>query len=249
MIVSNRSYYDDNGNAISKEEFDRKYAEFVQAYQRKYESIVIVIVNQINGRCKTNKEKMLMLFDYLTNSDMKYDLAGTNSTGRRATHPGYQFPPYGRCWVIDQGTKYPAILYKSGVCGSYSKTFEDICKRLNIPCKVVDGNTGMDHAWNVVLEDGELKHIDISYAIMNRNSKNKMNYFMKSFAELQQVCGSRTMNQNESELIEELTHKIKVINRTDVKEFRVVNRNDKYNSTFRVINSFDDLEDNNRRKK
>ena len=36
MIVSNRSYYDDNGNAISKEEFDRKYAEFVQAYQRKY---------------------------------------------------------------------------------------------------------------------------------------------------------------------------------------------------------------------
>ena len=94
----------------------------------------------------------------------------------------------------------------------------------------------MDHAWNVVLEDGKLKHIDISYAIMNRNSKNKMNYFMKSFAELQQVCGSRTMNQNESELIDELTHKIKVINRTDVKKFR-------------VVNSFDDLEDNNRRKK
>lgn len=217
LIVSNRSYYDDNGNAISKEEFDRKYAEFVQSYQRKYENIVSVIVNQINGRCKTNKEKMLMLFDYLTNSDMKYDLAGTNSTGRRATHPGYQFPPYGRCWVIDQGTKYPAILYKSGVCGSYSKTFEDICKRLNIPCKVVDGNTGMDHAWNVVLEDGELKHIDIAYAIMNRHSKNKMNYFMKSFAELQQVCGNRTMNQNESELIEELTPKIMVTNRTDGK--------------------------------
>lgn len=228
MRVLARSYYDDNGNAISKEEYDRKYAEFVQAYQRKYENIVSVIVNQINGRCKTNKEKMILLFDYLTSSDMKYDLAGTNSNGRRATHPGYQFPPYGRYWLIDQDTKYPAILYKSGVCGSYSKTFEDICKRLNIPCKVVVGNAGMDHAWNVVLENGELKHIDIAYAIMNRKNKSKMNYFMKSFAELQQVCGNRTMNQNERKLIEELTPKMRVKNRTDSekKEIRVISRND-----------------------
>lgn len=228
MNVLNHKYYDDNGNVVSQEKFEFRYAEFVSAYKKKYEQVAEYIVKQINNNCKTNREKLLMLFDYLTNSSMKYDLAGTSANGRRASHPGYQFLPYGKLWRIEQNTKYPAILFNSGVCGSYSKTFEDLCKKLNIPCKVVNGNTGMDHAWNVVLEDGELKHIDIAYAIMNRNTKNKMNYFMKSFAELQQICGNRTMNQNSIGLINELAHQFKVLSRSDNNQsnFRVVNRTD-----------------------
>lgn len=33
MKVLNSNYYDDKGNYISKEDFDRRYAEFVQAYE------------------------------------------------------------------------------------------------------------------------------------------------------------------------------------------------------------------------
>lgn len=237
MNVLNRKYYDDNGNVLGQEEFEFRSAEFVNAYEKKYEQIVKYIVEQINSRCKTNREKYLMLFDYLTNSDMKYDLAGTSLDGRRSIHPGYQFLPYGKFWRIEQNTKYPVILFNSGVCGSYSKTFEDICKKLNIPCKVVVGNTGMDHAWNVVLEDGELKHIDVAYAIMNRDKKNKMNYFMKSFAELQKICGNRTMNQNADELVNELTYQVKISNRSDNNNF-----------IFRVINRTDDLENSGQKK-
>ena len=245
MNVLNHKYYDDNGNAVSQEEFEFRYAEFVSAYKKKYEQVAECIVKQINTSCKTNREKLLLLFDYLTNSNMKYDLADTSANGRRASHPGYQFLPYGKFWRIEQSTKYPALLFNSGICGSYSKTFEDLCKKLNIPCKVVTGNAGMDHAWNVILEDGELKHIDISYAIMNRNTKNKMNYFMKSFAELQQICGNRSMNQNSIELINELAHQFKVLSRSDINRpsFSVVNRTDEsINSrpSFRVVNRTDE---------
>ena len=240
MKVLNSNYYDDKGNSISKEKFDRKYAEFVQAYECKYEQIVSYIIEQINSRCNTNKEKLRMLFEYMTNDNMKYDLVGVSVDGKRATHPGYVFPPYGSGWRIDQFTKFPVILNNAGVCKSFSLAFEDVCKKLNIPCKVVDGYTGMDHAWNVVLENGQLKHIDIAYAIMKKDTINKSDCFMKSFAELQQACGNRTMNQNENELIEELTP-FKVINRTDVEEtgFKVVNRSDSENKEIRVINRTD----------
>jgi hypothetical protein len=241
MKVLNYCYYDDKGNSISKEELDRRFAEFKQAYESKYEQIVGCLVERINNSCKTNREKLKMLFDYLTNDNMKYDLVGVSIDGKRALHPGYEFPPYGSFFKIEQGTKFPAILFHRGVCGSYSKTFEDICKRLNIPCKVVYGYTGMEHGWNVVLENGELKHIDIAYAIMRRNSINKLNFFMKSFSELQQACGNRTMYQSENELIEELTPKIKVIHRTDVAEsgFRVINRSDNNSKQIKVIHRTD----------
>jgi hypothetical protein len=64
---------------------------------------------------------------------------------------------------------------------------------------------------------------------------------MKSFSELQQACGNRTMYQSENELIEELTPKIKVIHRTDVAEsgFRVINRSDNNSKQIKVIHRTD----------
>ena len=173
---------------------------------------------------------------------MKYDLVGTSSDGKRATHPGYSFPPYASGWRIAQGTKYPAILNHSGVCSSYSKTFKDICEKLGIPCEVITGSTGMDHAWNVVMENGELKHIDIAYALMNQGRIDKMNYYMKTFEEIQQICGRRTINEDMSEISEKLKPKIKIIKRSDNGDtgFKVLNRTDVEQSRIKVIDRTDE---------
>ena len=117
------------------------------------------------------------LYVDLTSDDMKYDLRQTTTDGRRSIGFTYEFPPY-KSWGINNNTKYAVILNHSGVCGSYSEAFKDICNKMDIPCEIVTGYTGMDHAWNVVMEDGVLKHIDIAYAIMNRNRQDKQNYFI-----------------------------------------------------------------------
>jgi transglutaminase/protease-like cytokinesis protein 3 len=208
-----------NGKPISEEEYNKRFADCVHSYESTYEVRVCNIVNQINNRCKTDREKLKMLFEFLSNDDMKYDLQSTSFDGRMAQHRGYVFPPYGNEWRVPQ-SKYSTILFNSGVCDSYSRAFEDISNRLGIRCKTVTGNNGsMDHAWNVVLENGELKHIDVTYAITEKriSGYNKMNYFMKSLAELNSVCGrERTMEQEENELIKEL-NKIEIKSKINVK--------------------------------
>lgn len=223
MKILNKNYVDDNGNKVSEEEFQILYRDFENKYKKKYEDLVNQLIDQINKRCSNNKQKIKMLFDYLTSDDMKYDLRQTSTDGRRSIGFTYEFPPY-KNWGIDNSTKYAVILNHSGVCRSYSEAFKDICNKMDIPCEIATGYTGMDHAWNVVMENGVLKHIDIAYAIMNKNRQDKQNYFMKTYEELQEIAGRRTMDTSIDELKERLTPKIKVINRSD--RIKVISRTD-----------------------
>ena len=223
MKILNKNYVDDNGNKVSEEEFQILYRDFENKYKKKYEDLVNQLIDQINKRCSNNKQKIKMLFDYLTSDDMKYDLRQTSTDGRRSIGFTYEFPPY-KNWGIDNSTKYAVILNHSGVCRSYSEAFKDICNKMDIPSEIATGYTGMDHAWNVVMENGVLKHIDIAYAIMNKNRQDKQNYFMKTYEELQEIAGRRTMDTSIDELKERLTPKIKVINRSD--RIKVISRTD-----------------------
>lgn len=229
MNITNRTFYDDNGNVISEEEHKQLLKKFQDDVDAKYNRIVNYLVEQINQRCSNDKQKLWILFDYLTGENMQYNLMGVTPSGRMALDYGYEFPPY-KTLRIQQGTKYPVILNHSGVCISYAKTFEDICNRFGIPCKVVTGFTGMEHAWNVVSNQGELKHIDIAYAIMNRNKVDKSNYFLKTFDELKQLCGNRSINESLDDLKKALCGKIRIISRTDQQpenKIKIISRNDK----------------------
>ena len=240
MRILSKQFYDDNGRPVSEEEFRRLYQEFENKYKRKYEDTVNQIISQINQRCTNKQQKLKMLFDYLTSDEMKYDLRQTSPDGRRAIDFTYSFPPYKK-WGIQNSSKYAAILNHSGVCISYSEAFEDICNRMGIPCRIVTGFTGMDHAWNVVLENGVLKHIDIAYALMNRSRHNKDNYFMKTFDELQQIAGNRTMDTPIEELRESLKPKFQVTSRTDrqTPKIKIINRTDGQTPKIKIINRTD----------
>ena len=218
------NYHDDDDTIISKEEFEDKYKHFKKEVEDSYNKIASELINRINSITTSDMEKLWMLYDYLTSDNMTYDLQGTTQDGRLATHEGYKVKGY-KTWKIKQGTKYPALLNNSGVCITYSLAFEDLANRLGIPCKVITGYTGMEHAWNVVLINNEIKQIDVAYAIMNRKINRKEDYFLKDY------FMGRTTNESIDTLTNELRNQyikmhpqIKIISRSDEPTIRIISR-------------------------
>ena len=195
---------------LSESEYNRLQKQFkcdlVFAYNKKVNEIVSVI----NNRASNDKDKLWLLFDYFTKEDMKYDLNRVHSNGL-VSHPGYTFSNY-ELFKVSQVEKYPAVLFNKGVCITFSKAFEDICNnKLNIPCRIVNGYTGLQHAWNIVLLDGEVKHIDVAYALINRNRIDKRNFFLQSLDDIKNISGDRTVESNIFELKEEMLEQYKNI--------------------------------------
>ena len=248
------TYKNDAGDVVSKDEFDRERSLFEQDVENVYNSKANALISRINSVAKTDLEKLWMLFDYLTSENMLYDLQGTTQDGRRAIDNGYSFSNY-KTWRIFQHTKYPALINNSGICTTFSKAFEDLSNKLGIPCRVIEGFTGMEHAWNIVLINNEIKHIDIAFAIMNRNNRNKKDFFLKDFGEL----GYRTIDSSIQDLkaemkqqYSELHPRIKIISRTDIPQepkittiYRTDIPTDKHKIT---IISRTDIDNNKRRR-
>ena len=51
---------------------------------------------------------------------------------------------------------------KTGVCQAYALAFKEIMEELDIPCQIVTSHA-MNHAWNLVMIDGEWYHVDITW--------------------------------------------------------------------------------------
>lgn len=231
----NITYRNDLGEIVTKEEFEKERQKFIKDVNEAYETKANEIISKINATTSDDIQKLWLLYDYLTGDNMKYNLQETTSDGKMAIDVQYDFPPY-KSWKISHSTKYPALLNNSGICKTYSLAFEDITNRLGVPCRIVTGYTGMEHAWNIVLINGEIKHIDVAYAIMRRNISDKRNFFLKSLDELIQYGGNRTLNTPVDELKNEMINqykqlhpKIKVFSRTDTETnlgITVIKRND-----------------------
>lgn len=94
----------------------------------------------------------------------------------------------------EKGYKHGNLyMTRYGVCEDFAKEFKDICDKLNLPCEIIRGQILSDgvecgHAWNVVMINGKLKHIDISGAIHCKDGTNPENttdeFFLKTFDEL-----------------------------------------------------------------
>ena len=222
----NITYKNDNGEVISKDEFDILRDKFQKDVDNTYNEKANQIISRINNIATSDEEKLWMLFDYLSSENMVYNLQGTTQDGRLALDYGYSFAPY-KSWKIRQGTKYPTLLNNSGVCITYSLAFEDLANKLGIPCRVVNGYTGMEHAWNIVLINNQLKQIDVAYAIMNRKINNKNDFFLKD------TLPNRTISSELSDLEKDMREQyskehpqIKIISRTDEPTIKIISRTD-----------------------
>ena len=70
---------------------------------------------------------------------------------------------------------YSALVYNLSVCAGYSKAFQYIMIRLDIPTYYVSGSAGEDHAWNIVrLTDGYY-NVDVTWDDTRNTSYNYFN--------------------------------------------------------------------------
>ena len=81
---------------------------------------------------------------------------------------------------------YSVLVKRSGVCASFSKTFEFLLQCLGIPCVAVNGklkqgsgllgSSNLGHEWNLVKINGSWTHVDITSAVSLYNSTGSLNY-------------------------------------------------------------------------
>ena len=78
---------------------------------------------------------------------------------------------------INNQSAYSAIVTKNSVCAGYSKAFQYILQKINIPCYYVTGYSYGDHAWNMVKIDNSYYNVDVTW---DNTGNNSYYYFNKS---------------------------------------------------------------------
>jgi transglutaminase-like putative cysteine protease len=122
----------------------------------------------------TDYQKIKAVHDYMV---VQYRYDTDYLTGR------YGEDTYTFAGLLQNGT---------GVCQAYAELFYLYLSYLNIECYVVtglaDGGTGLyeDHAWNVVLLDGEYVHVDVTFddPVPDRGIEITYDYFLLTDEEI-----------------------------------------------------------------
>lgn len=88
--------------------------------------------------------------------------------------------------VYDEGsllnqTSYSAIVNRISVCAGFSRAFQYLLMKLNIPCYYVVGESSGNHAWNIVLINNKYYNVDITW---DNTGEDMYAYFNKSDKEI-----------------------------------------------------------------
>lgn len=184
------NYYDSLGNKVSKETFDKEWDSFqnelTEEYDRRVDELLESIPESID-----DEEKIKMIYMWIVDNveyehQLDYNADGSVSV---PTVPIYNN------WGIQVSDKRAPIILKKAICSGLSPFLASILKRLNIECHLIRGETRelesgirLKHMWNVVLINGEYRHIDVTYGIFNKESgEDPLKYFNLSDEELQKI--------------------------------------------------------------
>lgn len=131
--------YTEEGNVVSVDLVFNMDKEDIEAAKRRFESSVVAVISETKF-LETDIEKERYVHDYIINN-VEYD---ENSE-------------------LNQSA-YSALVNGKSVCAGYSRAFQYIMIEIGIPCYYSTGfaNNG-DHAWNLVMLDGELVNVDVSW--------------------------------------------------------------------------------------
>lgn len=58
---------------------------------------------------------------------------------------------------------YSALVGGESVCAGYARAFQYLMQKLGIPCYYCMGYAGEDHAWNILLADGQYRNVDVTW--------------------------------------------------------------------------------------
>lgn len=115
-------------------------------------------------------ERVKAVHDYLVNA-ITYDEAAAKSNHKKN---------------VIRNSAYSALVKNYAVCGGYSRAFQLILNRLEIPCTTASGMSGKEpHAWSLVLLDGEYYLFDVTWD--DSGEKLSYRYFAITTAELEKT--------------------------------------------------------------
>lgn len=131
--------YTRDGNVVSVDLVFNMDKDDIESAKRKFENSVVAVISETKF-IETDIEKERYVHDYIINN-VTYD---ENSE-------------------LNQSA-YSALVNGKSVCAGYSRAFQYIMIEIGIPCYYSTGfaNNG-DHAWNLVMLDGELVNVDVSW--------------------------------------------------------------------------------------
>ncbi len=127
------------------------------------------IINELVDDGMTDYEKELVIHDWMIEW-ADYDREANNNAPDAKPDPD-NFNPYG------------LIIQKKAICSGYTSAFQLFMDMLEIDCISVfgsSGNTGREHAWNMVRIDGEWYCVDVTwndYFGEDRNGTKTHRYF------------------------------------------------------------------------
>ncbi|MBQ2690620.1 MAG: S-layer homology domain-containing protein [Clostridia bacterium] len=105
-----------------------------------------VLCDEIIDADMTDRESYEAIHDWMLDN-VEYDM---HAALNQATETGDAFSAYG------------ALVDGLAVCDGISAAFAMVCRSAGLPCIYV-ASTEMNHSWNAVLCDGEVRYIDVTY--------------------------------------------------------------------------------------
>lgn len=93
-----------------------------------------------------------------------------------------------KIYVSEENVVKNVLERKMALCGGYAFLFRDLCEKVNIQAKVIDGYTKdytgkihnyktPNHTWNAVKINGKWKLLDITWAVGYGNKNNPDNFW------------------------------------------------------------------------
>ncbi len=117
----------------------------------------------------SEEEKYMAIYSYLL-EQVEYDM---HAALNQQTERGDSFSAYG------------ALIEGLAVCDGISAAFAMICRAAGLPCIYV-ASLGMNHSWNAVWYEGEVRYIDITYDLTGHTASR---YFLLT---ADQLAGDHT---------------------------------------------------------
>lgn len=161
--------------------YEKDNPNFLDTY---WEYSVEYLGNENNADVQT----IVPVYDAFVNNGMLKTKADQILAEAKKLPNDYERLKYVHDWISentrysDNGQNYSKradgpILQGYAICSGYSKALMYFAQELGIPCICIEGRTGEEHLWNMVMLDGNWYHLDMTYDDPNTsNGENALRY-------------------------------------------------------------------------
>lgn len=103
------------------------------------------VLKSLNLSNKTDYQKIKAIYDYMC-SNITYDYKNLNDNSYTLKH-----------------TAYAALINKTAVCQGYATLFYRLALEVGVDARVITGDSGGPHAWNIVKLNGKYYNVDSTW--------------------------------------------------------------------------------------